>query len=64
VDHERLSEVFSLFDSFGQAFGELLLSYSDEELEVIHDFLSRSANGLREETNKLTASRNPEKEED
>ncbi len=50
-----------LFESFGGAVAELFSSYTDEQLEIILDFLTRSAQRIREEGLKLARRGNPRK---
>ncbi|MGF1567110.1 MAG: MarR family transcriptional regulator [Nodosilinea sp.] len=52
-------EIAPLFASMGQQMEGLLSSYSDPELAVIQDFVSRSITVLQEETAKLSADSAP-----
>ncbi|MEX0763298.1 MAG: MarR family transcriptional regulator [Dehalococcoidia bacterium] len=53
---ERENEFIHLFQSFGESLTELLVTYSDEQLETISGFLTRSAAIAREEAVKLRES--------
>lgn len=48
-------EIAPLFASMGQQMEELLSGYSDQELAIIQDFVSRSITVLQAETTKLSA---------
>jgi DNA-binding MarR family transcriptional regulator len=52
---ERVDSVRGLFASTRQSLARLYQRYSDAELQVIADFLSRNAARLRVETGKVTA---------
>jgi DNA-binding MarR family transcriptional regulator len=50
---ERMSEVFALYGGMNQALDDLCAAYTDEELTVIVDFLTRAAKEGRTETTNL-----------
>jgi len=52
---ERFEELRKMFDSFGQGMATLCASYSQAELAVIMDYMSRSAELFRRETQRLRA---------
>jgi DNA-binding MarR family transcriptional regulator len=52
---EKTAELGPLFDDWVQALNELAARYSDDDLEVIIDFLTESAVRQRAATEKLTA---------
>ena len=47
---KRCREIERLFEPFAATFGELSARYSDKELDVILDFMTRSRDGLHEST--------------
>lgn len=49
----KYNDVAWIFDSLGQAMNELLGGYSDEELAVIADFITRIPQLMDEQTRKL-----------
>lgn len=49
----KYEDVVWIFDSLGQAVNELLRGYSDEELAVIHAFVTRTVQLMEEQTRKL-----------
>jgi DNA-binding MarR family transcriptional regulator len=51
---ERMGEVFTLYSGMNQALDDLCATYTDDELSVIADFLTRAATAGRTETNNLT----------
>ena len=53
---EKYEAMAGVFTSLGQAMNALLESYSDKELAVIHDFLTKVPELMDEETKKLRAS--------
>jgi DNA-binding MarR family transcriptional regulator len=52
-DHERMRELDSIFAALSQQVADLAGRYSDAELAVIHDFLTRSSQVLQEQTAQL-----------
>src|SRR5271166_3978282 len=54
---KRCRDIEKLFEHFAAAFGELSARYSDEELVVILDFMTRSREGLHQSTLKLRQER-------
>jgi DNA-binding MarR family transcriptional regulator len=50
---ERIAEILALYGGMNQALDDLCAGYTDEELAVIADFLSRSATAGRNETANL-----------
>jgi DNA-binding MarR family transcriptional regulator len=55
---EKLPEVSCLFQSLGEELYRLAESYSEEELRVIMDYMTRSAQIFREETGRLRKDKN------
>ena len=53
LNPQRFAELYALFGSFIHSIDDLLAPYSDEELLIIHDFLKRMTQMMREETDKL-----------
>ncbi len=53
---EKYEAMTGVFASLGQAMNALLESYTDKELAVIHDFLTKVPEIIDEETRKLRAS--------
>jgi DNA-binding MarR family transcriptional regulator len=51
---DRLSAGRALFSSTIESLSKLFEGYSDQELDIIADFLRRNADRLREETRKLS----------
>jgi DNA-binding MarR family transcriptional regulator len=52
---ERIGEVFALYSGMNRALDDLCKAYTDTELEVIADFLTRAATAGRTETTTLDA---------
>lgn len=52
---ERQREVDQLFESMAQAMMTLTAQYSDDKLQVIYDYLTRTIGVLQEETAKIQA---------
>jgi DNA-binding MarR family transcriptional regulator len=50
---ERIGEVFTLYSGMNQALDTLCADYTDEQLTVIADFLTRAATAGRTETTNL-----------
>jgi DNA-binding MarR family transcriptional regulator len=50
---ERVSEVFALYSGMNRALDELCASYTDEELTVIADFLTRASTAGQQEATHL-----------
>lgn len=50
---EKYEVVGGIFASLGQAMNELLQTYNDKELKIIHDFMSRLPEVMEKETKKL-----------
>jgi DNA-binding MarR family transcriptional regulator len=50
---ERIGEIFTLYGGMNQALDDLCASYTDEELAVIADFLTRAAKEGHRETTTL-----------
>lgn len=50
---ERIGEVFALYSGMNQALDDLCETYTDAELKVIADFLTRAATAGRTETTTL-----------
>jgi len=50
LDKQHYAELYGLFGSFIHSVEQLLEPYSDEQLVLIHDFLKRSAQVMREQT--------------
>ncbi|MFL6121338.1 MarR family transcriptional regulator [Actinophytocola sp.] len=50
---ERIAEVFALYSGMNQALDDLCADYTEEELTVIADFLTRAARAGRTETTNL-----------
>ena len=55
IRRERIGEVFALYSGMNQALDDLCEAYTDTELEVIADFLTRAATAGRTETTTLDA---------
>jgi len=53
IRRERVAEVFALYSGMNQALDDLCAGYTDEELAVIADFLTRAATAGRTETTNL-----------
>lgn len=53
IRRERVAEVFALYSGMNQAMDDLCARYTDEELTVIADFLSRAAVEGRTQTKDL-----------
>ena len=51
---ERISEVLTLYSGMNQALDDLCATYTDDELTVIADFLTRAATAGQRETKNLT----------
>jgi DNA-binding MarR family transcriptional regulator len=51
---ERISEVFALYSGMNHALDDLCATYSDEELTVIADFLTRAATAGQQQTTHLS----------
>lgn len=51
----REAETAALFTSLGRSFAALAARYSDQELALLHDFMSRSIGVLKQETARLQA---------
>jgi DNA-binding MarR family transcriptional regulator len=50
---ERVGEIFTLYSGMNQALDDLCADYTDEELNVIADFLSRATTESRTQTQNL-----------
>ncbi len=53
---EKYEAMAGIFASLGQAMNELLQSYNDKELAIIHDFMARLPEIMEAETKKLRSS--------
>jgi DNA-binding MarR family transcriptional regulator len=51
---ERIGEVFALYSGMNQALDEICATYTDEELRVIADFLTRTTTAGKTQTTTLT----------
>lgn len=59
VVFDRLAEIQQVFASSQRAWAELCSHYSDEQLELVLEFMGRSTAVLQEEIDKLRAQRPP-----
>lgn len=55
IRRERIGEVFALYSGMNRALDDLCEAYTDTELKVIADFLTRAATAGRTETTTLDA---------
>ncbi len=53
LNTERYGELYATFGSFVRSMDAMLEPYSDQELHLIHDFLVRCAQVMREETQRI-----------
>ncbi|TDV52354.1 MarR family transcriptional regulator [Actinophytocola oryzae] len=53
IRRERVGEIFTLYSGMNQALDDICAGYTDEELLVIADFLSRAATAGQKETKSL-----------
>lgn len=54
-EHQHLEEMAAFFDSLRPAAADLLRPYTAAQLEVIHDYLRRSTDWLRDQTERIQA---------
>jgi DNA-binding MarR family transcriptional regulator len=53
IRRERVGEIFSLYSGMNQALDDLCANYTDEQLQVIADFLTRATTEGRTQTKDL-----------
>lgn len=54
LNPQRFAELYALFGAFVHSMDEMLSPFSEEQLRVILDYLQRSTQFIREETNKMS----------
>lgn len=54
IRRERVAEIFALYSGMNKALDDLCEHYTDEELKVIADFLTRATTASRTQTQNLT----------